>query len=144
MSVPLSLRERCDYTEPIAVGFEAYVERGLAPSPRTGQLVVMDTLGAHRPKRVCELIEERGCELAYLLAYSPDYDPMKKRSSRSRIPFCSAAARTKEAWVEAIGAFRPATPTLQQRPHAGAQQLNFSTAFEATRRGTRAQRASLS
>jgi hypothetical protein len=49
-----------------AVVFEAYVEQVLAPSLRTGQIVVMDNLGAHRPKKVRELIEERGCELVYL------------------------------------------------------------------------------
>jgi hypothetical protein len=55
-----------------AVVFEAYVERVLAPSLRTGQIVVMDKLGAHRPKRVRELIEERGCELVNQPSYSPD------------------------------------------------------------------------
>jgi len=40
-----------------ALVFEAYVERVLAPSLRPGQVVVMDNLGAHRPKRVRELIE---------------------------------------------------------------------------------------
>jgi hypothetical protein len=40
--------------------FEAYVEKALAPSLRTGQVVVMDNLGAHRPKRIRELIEQRG------------------------------------------------------------------------------------
>ena len=34
---------------------EAYVEQVLAPSLRKGQMVVMDNLGAHRPKRVREL-----------------------------------------------------------------------------------------
>ena len=33
---------------------EAYVEQVLAPSLRKGQMVVMDNLGAHRPKRVRE------------------------------------------------------------------------------------------
>jgi hypothetical protein len=56
-----------------AVVFGAYVEKVLAPSLRPGQVVVMDNLGAHRPKRVRELIEERGCELLYLPTYSPDY-----------------------------------------------------------------------
>src|SRR5919107_5188715 len=57
-----------------ALVFEAYVEQVLAPSLHKGQIVVMDNLGAHRPKRVRELIEERGCELVYLPAYSPDYN----------------------------------------------------------------------
>jgi len=55
-----------------ALVFEANVERVLALSLRKGQVVVMDNLGAHRPKRVRELIDERGCELLYLPAYSPD------------------------------------------------------------------------
>ncbi|MCA1740266.1 MAG: transposase, partial [Actinobacteria bacterium] len=29
--------------------------------------------GAHRPRRIRELIEGRSCELLYLPAYSPDY-----------------------------------------------------------------------
>jgi transposase len=58
----------------IAVVFEAYVEWVLTPSLRAGQIVVMDKLGAHRPKRIRELIEERGCELLYLPSYSPDYN----------------------------------------------------------------------
>jgi hypothetical protein len=37
-----------------ALVFEAYVERVLAPSLRPGQIVVMDNLGAHRPKRIGE------------------------------------------------------------------------------------------
>ena len=41
--------------------FETYVKRLLAPALRPGQVVVMDNLGAHRPKRVRELIEARGC-----------------------------------------------------------------------------------
>lgn len=43
--------------------FEAYVEKVLAPSLAPGRTVVMDNLPAHKPKRVRELIEERGCEL---------------------------------------------------------------------------------
>jgi hypothetical protein len=34
--------------------FETYVEKVLMPSLRTGQIVVMDNLGAHRPKRIGE------------------------------------------------------------------------------------------
>ena len=44
-----------------AKAFEAYVEHFLAPSLSEGQ-VVMDNLGAHRPKRIRELIEARGAE----------------------------------------------------------------------------------
>jgi hypothetical protein len=41
--------------------FETYLQKVLAPSLEEGQVVVMDNLGAHRPKRVRKLIEQRGC-----------------------------------------------------------------------------------
>jgi transposase len=53
--------------------FETYVEQVLTPFLRPGQVVVMDNLGAHLPKRVRELIEARGCQLLYLPPYSPDH-----------------------------------------------------------------------
>lgn len=43
--------------------FEAYVEHALAPTLEAGRVVIMDNLPAHKPARVRELIEERGCEL---------------------------------------------------------------------------------
>ena len=49
-----------------SVVFETYVEQVLAPTLRRGQVVVMDNLSAHKPKRIRELIEQRGCELVYL------------------------------------------------------------------------------
>jgi hypothetical protein len=58
--------------------FETYVERLLAPTLKPGQVVVMDNLGAHRPRRVRELIKARGCELIYLPPYSPDLNPIEE------------------------------------------------------------------
>jgi transposase len=80
------------------------VEQVLAPSLKEGQIVVMDNLGAHRPKRVRELIEERGCELVYLPAYSPDYNPIEEAFAKIKNLLRKAAARSKEALVEAVGA----------------------------------------
>jgi transposase len=87
-----------------ALVFEAYVERVLAPSLKEGQVVVMDNLGAHRPKRVRELIEERGCELVYLPAYSPDYNPIEEAFAKIKNLLRKASARSKETLIEAIGA----------------------------------------
>ncbi len=84
--------------------FETYVEKVLAPSLRPGQIVVMDNLGAHRPKRIKELIEEHGCELVYLPSYSPDYNPIEEAFAKIKNLLRKAAARTKEALVEAIAA----------------------------------------
>jgi transposase len=84
--------------------FETYVEKVLVPTLRAGQVVVMDNLGAHKPKRVRELIEERGCELLYLPAYSPDYNPIEEAFSKIKRFLRKVAARSKEALVEALGA----------------------------------------
>jgi transposase len=62
--------------------FETYVKGLLAPALRPGQVVVMDNLGAHRPRRVRELVEERGCELIYLPPYSPDFNPIEEALSK--------------------------------------------------------------
>jgi len=105
-----------------AVVFEAYVEQVLAPSLRPGEVVVMDNLGAHRPRRVRELIEGRGCELAYLPAYSPDYNPIEEAFAKIKNLLRKAAARTKEALVEAIGVALSAVSAADARgffEHAG-------------------------
>src|SRR5215207_3084980 len=79
--------------------FETYVEKVLSPRLREGQIVVMDNLGAHRPKRIRELIEQQGCELLYLPAYSPDYNPIERRPSpRSRISFARPELGAKRPW----------------------------------------------
>ena len=83
--------------------FETYVERLLAPTLRPGQVVVMDNLGAHRPRRVRELIEERDCELIYLPPYSPDFNPIEEALSKIKHILRKIAARTKEALIEAMG-----------------------------------------
>jgi transposase len=83
--------------------FETYVERLLAPELREGQVVVMDNLGAHRPKRVRELIEARGCELIYLPAYSPDLNPIEEALAKVKHILRKIGARTKETLIEAMG-----------------------------------------
>jgi transposase len=83
--------------------FEAYVEGVLAPSLSPGQIVVMDNLSSHKGSRVRELIEERGCELMYLPAYSPDLNPIEEAFAKIKALLRRAGARTREALIEAIG-----------------------------------------
>lgn len=83
--------------------FEAYLERVLLPEVEEGQVVVMDSLPAHKPGRVRELIEGRGCELLYLPGYSPDYNPIEEAFSKIKQILRRACARTREALLEALG-----------------------------------------
>jgi transposase len=83
--------------------FEAYLEHVLLPELEEGQVVVMDSLPAHKPGRVRELIEGRGCELLYLPSYCPDYNPIEEAFSKIKEILRKACARTREALVEALG-----------------------------------------
>jgi hypothetical protein len=65
-----------------SVVFEAYVEQVLAPAPRKGRVVVMDNLWAPKGERIKGTIEQRGCQLVYLAAYSPDYNPIEEAFSK--------------------------------------------------------------
>ena len=59
--------------------FETYVGKELfLPSLHPGQIVVMDNLGAHRPKRIGELIEQsRGLRAALFAGLLPRLQPYR-------------------------------------------------------------------
>ena len=91
--------------------FEIYVEHFLAPTLSEGQVVVLDKLGAHRPKRVRELIEERGAELVFLPSYSPDLNPIEEAFSKIKNILRKVGARTHETLLQAMcGALSEVTP----------------------------------
>ena len=83
--------------------FDAYVEHVLAPTLETGQVVILDNLSAHKPARVRELIECRGCQLIYLPSYSPDFNPIEEAFAKIKNILRQAGARTKDALVEVLG-----------------------------------------
>jgi transposase len=85
-----------------AEAFELYVEHFLAPSLREGQVVVMDNLGAHRPKRIRELIEARGAQLVFVPSYSPDLNPIEQAFSKIKSILRKQGVRTHEALLEAM------------------------------------------
>jgi transposase len=82
--------------------FETYVEQVLAPSLQPGQVVVMDNLSVHKVARVQQLIEDRGCHLLFLPAYSPDFSPIEETFSKIKAFLRRTGARTREALLEAI------------------------------------------
>jgi transposase len=85
-----------------AAAFEVYIEHFLAPSLTEGQVVVMDNLGAHRPKRIRELIEARGAELVFVPSYSPDLNPIEQAFSKIKNILRKLGGRTHEALLEAM------------------------------------------
>jgi len=78
--------------------FETYVEKVLVSSLQEGQVVVMDNLGAHRPKRIRELIEQQGCGLSIYRPTPPTTTRSKRRSPRSRTCFAKRQPGAKRHW----------------------------------------------
>jgi transposase len=100
-----------------AAVFEAYVERVLCPRLKSGQVVVMDNLSAHKGERIRALIEGRGCELLYLPPYSPDFNPVEEAFSKIKGLIRKAEARSKEALVEAMSIAISALERFSKRLH---------------------------
>ena len=98
MGAPMTVEGATD-----SEAFEAYVEHFLAPTLREGQVVVLDGLGAHRPKRIRELVEARGADLVFLPSYSPDLNPIEEAFSKIKHLVRKEGARVREVLLEAIG-----------------------------------------
>jgi transposase len=81
--------------------FGIYVREILAPSLKSGQIVLMDNLSVHTSGWVRELIEEKGCQLWLLPSYSPDMNPIEEAFSKVKALLRKAKARTLEALFEA-------------------------------------------
>ena len=65
--------------------------------------MISDNLGAHKGDKVRELIDAKGAEVLFLPAYSPDFNPIEEAFSKTKALLKKAAARTREALVEAMG-----------------------------------------
>ena len=76
--------------------FEAHVGHFLAPELKSGRVVVMDNLSAHKGERVRKLTEHRGCELLYLPPYSPDLNPIEEAFSKVKWLLRGIGPRTRE------------------------------------------------
>ncbi len=57
--------------------FLDYVEQGLVPTLKPGDIVIMDNLPAHKPTAVRQAIEKAGAELCFLPPSSPDFNPIE-------------------------------------------------------------------
>ena len=87
--------------------FLAWVEQGLAPALRAGDLVILDNLATHKIRGVREALQSRGARLLYLPPYSPDFNPIEAMWSKIKQILRSHAPRTEtELLVAAKAAFQ--------------------------------------
>lgn len=84
--------------------FLAYVERVLAPILQPGDIVVLDNVGAHRDRRVRQVIEDLGATLMFLPPYSPDLNPIELCWAKFKDLLRAAKARTRQALDATIAA----------------------------------------
>lgn len=91
--------------------FPAYVEQVLVPTLRSGDIVTMDNLPAHKPVAIRETIEAAGAELRFLPPFSPDFNPIEMAFSKLKALLRKAAARTMDDLWDAIAtAIKTFTP----------------------------------
>jgi transposase len=76
--------------------FAGYVRFILAPTLRTGQVVIADNLSAHLSPAVRAAIEECGARFLPLPAYSPDFNPIEEAFSKVKHRLRRAQARTDD------------------------------------------------
>lgn len=84
--------------------FRAYVAQMLAPALLPGDVVVMDNLPAHKVAGVEEAIRAVGASILYLPPYSPDLNPIEQFFAKLKALLRTAAARTRDALWNTIGA----------------------------------------
>ena len=82
--------------------FTAYVKTLLCRELKSGDIVIMDNLPAHKVTAAREAIEAKGAYLLFLPAYSPDFNPIEKAINQIKAHLKKVAARTKEALDKAI------------------------------------------
>ena len=86
-----------------AAVFESYAEGMLAPLLRPDDLVILDNLPAHKNESAIAAFTASGAEVRFLPPYSPDLNPIEKMFSKVKESLRSAAARTVDSLIDAIG-----------------------------------------
>ncbi len=74
----------------------------LCPQLRSGDVVVMDNLAAHKVAGVRERIEQTGAKLCYLPPYSPDFNPIEPCWSKVKQLLRAAKARSVSTLEQAL------------------------------------------
>ncbi|MGC4107258.1 MAG: transposase [Thermomicrobiales bacterium] len=83
--------------------FTQWITEKLVLALRPGQIVILDNLSVHKVKAAREAIEAVGCQLRFLPAYSPDFNPIEPIFSRLKAHLRSVGARAIPTLTTAIG-----------------------------------------
>lgn len=92
--------------------FGPWLQEWLLPQLVPGTTIVLDNLSVHHNPAVRAAIAAAGCQVRYLPAYSPDFNPIELVFAKLKTSLRGVAARALEPLVAAIGAgLATVTPT---------------------------------
>jgi transposase len=83
--------------------FETSVETQLAPTLSHGDVVILDTLPAHKSEKAAPCLKQKGAWFLFLPPYRPDLNPIEQAFSQIKAHLRKAEARTLDARWRAIG-----------------------------------------
>lgn len=83
--------------------FLLYIEKGLVPSLKPGDIVIMDNLGSHKGNAVRRAIRAAGAYLFFLPKYSPDLNPIEQLFAKLKHWLRQAATRSLDTLSAALG-----------------------------------------
>jgi len=84
------------------LAFDAFGENFVRPCLRTGDVLVLDNLGAHRASRIEQIAESCGAKVIWLPPYSPDFSPIEQMWSKLKTYLRKVKARTSEELDRAV------------------------------------------
>jgi len=85
------------------VAMETFVRWQLLPELSSGDIVVMDNLGAHKSRCVLDHLESVGAKAWFLPTYSPDWNPIEHIWSKVKAILKRIAPRSDNQLMSAIG-----------------------------------------
>lgn len=83
--------------------FQSYVEQGLAPTLRPGDVVIWDNLKPHKDQEAIRAVERVGARVLPAPPWSPDLLPPEKLWSKVKAFLRQTAARATETLIDAMG-----------------------------------------
>lgn len=82
--------------------FQAFVTHELVPNLRTGDIVVMDNLAAHKNSWVLRAIEQAQCSVLFTPPYSPEFNPIEEAWAKLKDFVRRHFNRTRDAFDLAV------------------------------------------
>ncbi|UEM18673.1 transposase [Skermanella mucosa] len=83
--------------------FETYVETQLAPTPRPGDVVILDNPSSHKSEKAKAILKQRGAWFLFPPPYSPDLNPIEMAFAKLRAHLRRIGARTIDELWKAVG-----------------------------------------